>query len=192
MPKQIIDRTRADRPLSFFGNGIVGHIAFADPFCEAMRAEVASVVKSQFDTDYPKKRLFLDETLIVMEGPQFSTRAESHLYRSWGAGAIGMTALPEAKIAREAEMCYTMIGLITDYDCWREDEEGVDVSMVTEYMKENNKTVNTILPEVIAKLSADRKCGCAKAAQFAVMTAPEAMDRNAMKKLELLYGKYWK
>ncbi|OHD57095.1 MAG: methylthioadenosine phosphorylase [Spirochaetes bacterium GWF1_51_8] len=191
LPRQIVDRTK-NRPSTFFGGGIVGHIAFADPFCEETRAQAARIIGDYFRAKSPDKKLFTDETLVVMEGPQFSTRAESRLYKSWGAGIIGMTALPEAKLAREAEMCYITIAMATDYDSWREDTEEVGVGMVLGHMKENNKTINSVLPLVLQGLGEERACGCTNAARFAVMTDMSTVSPDAKKKLELLYGKYWK
>ena len=127
-----------------------------------------------------------------MEGPQFSTRAESNLYRSWGAGIIGMTAIPEAKLAREAELCYAMIALPTDYDCWHIEEESVGISMILENMKENNKTINDLLPLVLEKIALDRKCTCSNAAEYAVMTNPSMIPVETKRELELFYGKYYK
>ena len=190
LPSQIIDRTKS-RPCTFFSDGIVGHIGFADPFCEDTRARTAAIIEKYLSAEQPAKRLFSSETLIVMEGPQFSTRAESHLYRSWGAGIIGMTALPEAKLAREAEMCYVTLAMSTDYDCWRGNAEDVGVGMVVENMKENNRTVNTLLPLIIDGLSGERTCGCGDAAKYAVMTDLKAISPEVKKRLAPLYGKYW-
>lgn len=191
LPSQIIDRTKG-RDSTFFGGGIVGHVAFADPFCEKMRGEVGVIIRDYLKAHQPDKRLHSDEIYVCMEGPQFSTRAESNLHRSWGAGVIGMTAVPEAKLAREAEMCYVTIALSTDYDCWKEEEDAVDVSMVVQYMKENNKTINALLPLIIQNIDLEHDCECQHAAEFAVMTAPEYRDEDAMDKLDLLYGKYWR
>jgi 5'-methylthioadenosine phosphorylase len=191
LPAQIIDRTKS-RPQTFFGDGIVGHISFADPFCDKLRSDIAGFTKKFLEKNNPGKRLFTDETYICMEGPQFSTRAESKLYRSWGAGVIGMTALPEAKLAREAEIAYAIIAMSTDYDCWREHEQAVDGAMVQEYMKENNKTINDLLPYILENLSTDDECDCHSAAKFAVFTNPAVFPSSAKKKLELFYGKYWK
>lgn len=190
LPNQIIDRTK-NRTTSFFENGIVGHISFADPFCEVTRAQVAGIINDYFKANFPEKRLFTEETYVCMEGPQFSTRAESNLYRSWGAGVIGMTAIPEAKLAREAEMSYVTIAMATDYDCWKEEEEEVGVSMVLQHMQENNRTINGLLPLIIEQLDTEN-CPHENAAEFAVMTAREHISAPAMKKLKPLYGKYWK
>lgn len=123
-----------------------------------------------------------------MEGPQFSTKAESELHRSWGAGLIGMTAIPEAKLAREAEMCYTMIAFPTDYDCWKEEEAAVDVPMFLQYAKENNKTVNILLPKILGDISYDKDCSCYTSAQNAFLTNLDFVPIETKRKLELLYG----
>ncbi len=190
LPSQIIDRTKA-RPSSFFGNGAAGHVPFADPFCEEMRDEAKGIIEKWIKDTDSKKRLFTEEIYVCMEGPQFSTRAESNLHRSWGAGVIGMTAIPEAKLAREAEMCYITLAMPTDYDCWKEDEAGVDVSMVLGYMKENNKTANELIPLLIKNLSQEGGCTCESAARWALMTPKDLIPAQTRQKLELLYKKYW-
>lgn len=190
LPNQLIDRTQA-RPSTFYGKGIVGHVSMADPFCEEMRSQVAAIVSDTLAKVKSPKKLIGDETYVCIEGPQFSTRAESNLYRSWGAGIVGMTAIPEAKLAREAEICYVTLAMVTDYDCWKESEEAVGVSMVVQYMEENNKTVHAVLPEILKKLPFDRKCACTNAAETAVMTAFLSMPAEMKKRLELFYGKYW-
>lgn len=189
MPDQIIDRTKF-RACSFFGDGIVGHIGFADPFCEDLRTHVSTLIEHYFKEHYSNKRLHNRETLVCIEGPQFSTRAESNLYRSWGAGIIGMTTIPEAKLAREAEICYALIAMTTDYDCWKMDVKDVDVNMVLEYMKENNRVINEVLPIVLQNIPLERRCACQSAAQDAIITTK--LSEQAKKKLTPLYGKYWK
>lgn len=190
LPSQIIDKTKS-RPLSYYGEGLVGHIAFAEPFCNRLRAELRTHTEIYLKEKSPGKRLFCDETYVCMEGPQFSTKAESELHRSWGAGVVGMTAIPEAKLAREAELCYASIAMPTDYDCWRENEAAVDGSMVLQYMKENNKTVNDLLPFLLEKITPDCDCGCHHAAQFAIFTDKSRIPAKTKKKLSLLFGKYW-
>jgi 5'-methylthioadenosine phosphorylase len=189
LPSQIIDRTKG-RPSTYFGNGIVGHVSFADPFCEDLRAEISGYIAEYLASNHPGKRLFTDETYVCMEGPQFSTRAESELHRSWGAGVIGMTAVPESKLAREAEICYAMIALPTDYDCWREGEAAVDVSQIVANMEENNRTVNLLLPYILERLSGKCSRGCSEAAKFAVMTRPDVIPAETKDRLSLFYGKY--
>jgi 5'-methylthioadenosine phosphorylase len=181
---QLIDRTRS-RPGSFFGQGVAGHVAFADPYCARMRDAFAGVLDKNLDRWHP------DGTLVVMEGPAFSTRAESHLYRSWGAHLIGMTALPEAKLAREAEICLTLIAMVTDYDCWKVDEEEVTVQMVVETMEANSRAARTMLPDLVRACSPTPDCACHHAAEHAVMTAPALIPQQTRERLELLYGKYW-
>ncbi len=191
LPSQLIDRTKG-RPLSYFGQGVVGHISFADPFCGRLRAGIKAVIENYIKDNNSGKRLFTEETYICMEGPQFSTRAESNLYRSWEAGVIGMTALPETKLAREAEICYAAIALPTDYDCWREGEEAVDVSIILENMKENNNTVNQLIPLVIENITTDDGCSCGSAVKYAIMTKKELIPYEIRRDLDLFYGKYWK
>ena len=193
IPAQIIDKTKT-RPQSFFGEGAVGHIAFSEPFCGRLRSEIRSVTEAYIKEKSPNKRLFCDETYICMEGPQFSTRAESLLHKSWGAGVIGMTAIPEAKLAREAEICYASVAMPTDYDSWRENEAAVDGSMVQGYMKENNKMINELLPLILEKITpdCDCDCDCHHAAEFATFTDKKRIPEKLKKKLDLLFGKYWK
>jgi len=190
LPSQIIDRTKG-RDLSFFGKGLVGHVSFAEPFCPELRKDLLRIITADFKDNAPDKKIFDNETYVCMEGPQFSTRAESCLHKSWGAGVIGMTAIPEAKLAREAEICYATLALPTDYDSWRENEAGVDVSMVLEYMKENNATVRRLLPKIIAGIRLDFQCGCDHAAEFALMTDPSLIPDETKENLLLFYSKYW-
>ena len=139
LPDQLIDRTTR-RPNSFFGDGVVGHVSFAEPFCPGMRERIAVVLQRT-------GHAFRDRaTLVCMEGPAFSSRAESLLHRSWGAHLIGMTALPEAKLAREAEMCYATVAMVTDWDCWRGEEEGVTLEMVLDTMRRNVADIKRALP----------------------------------------------
>jgi len=184
-PDQIIDRTRS-RDNSFFGEGVVGHVTFADPFCNCFRKAINEAARASDAT------LHEGGIYVCMEGPLFSTRAESNLHRSWGASIIGMTALPEAKLAREAEICYATLALITDYDCWHEEEEDVSVEMVLETMNKNSILAKKVLKTVAENFDAiEEDCGCSEAAKYAVMTAPEAMDKHTVEKLSLFYGKYW-
>ncbi len=191
LPAQIIDKTMG-RPSTFFGNGAAGHVAFAEPFCEESREQAISIVSNWIKENKSTKRLFTEETYVCMEGPQFSTRAESALHRSWGVGVIGMTAVPEAKLAREAEMCYITLAMPTDYDCWKVEEEAVDVNMVLGYMKENNRTVNALLPILIRELDMERHCACQNAARGALMTPADRIPEVTRKNLEFIYSKYWK
>jgi len=185
IPEQIIDRTKS-RPISFFGEGVVGHITFAEPFCTELSNFLFQAVSS---CGYKAHR---HEIYICMEGPQFSTKAESNLYRSWGGGVIGMTALPEAKLAREAEICYTMLALPTDYDCWKEDVKAVSVENIVENLNANTRTAQEIIKKLVDILPPTRECKCGEAARYAILTDKKLIPQNTRKKIELFYGKYWK
>jgi 5'-methylthioadenosine phosphorylase len=182
---QLIDRTRS-RPNSFFGEGIVAHLPFADPYCPGMRSAVLGVLKSRTVPCHPRG------TLVCMEGPLFSTRAESNLYRGWGADLIGMTALPEAKLAREAEICCALIAMVTDYDCWHEAEEAVSVEKVLEVMGKNIHTVRELIPGIVAALNGRGDCGCRHAAEKTIVTAADKIPYQTRRALDLFYGKYWR
>lgn len=185
IPSQIIDRTYS-RNQSFFGNGIVGHITFAEPFCPSIQKGLINAIESK------GIKLHIDQTIICMEGPAFSTKAESMLYRQWDAGIIGMTVIPEAKLAREAEICYAMIAMVTDYDCWKENEESVSVEMVIKTMKNNQSNVNKILGDCIQAINKlDNTCQCNRAAENAIMTPKEYIPRQVKESLSIMYGKYW-
>jgi len=185
IPSQIIDRTKM-RPISFFGEGLVGHITFAEPFCPEFSDLLHKAVSSL------RYRVHRNEIYICMEGPQFSTRAESNLYRRWGGGVIGMTAIPEAKLAREAEICYTMLALPTDYDCWKEDEEAVSVENIVENLNANTKTAQQVIKKLVEILPPTRSCNCGDAAKYAILTDKKFIPKSTREKLELFYGKYWK
>ena len=186
VPDQLFDRTKGNRPATFFGDGIAGHVMFADPFCDELRKVIVAASQNRNATVHE------GGTYICMEGPQFSTRAESHFYReAAGATVIGMTALPEAKLAREAEMCYGMLAMGTDYDCWHESEEDVSVEAVLQVLKENATLANSIVQEVSHLLPQESDCNCLNAAQFAIITAPEAISKAAKQRLKVLYGHYF-
>ncbi len=184
IPSQIIDRTKS-RQNSYFGEGVVGHVSFADPFCLQLSGILYSTVQ---ELGY---RVHRDETYICMEGPLFSTRAESNLYRSWGGGIIGMTALPEAKLAREAEMCYAVMAMSTDYDCWKEDEEDVTIEIVVENLQANSQAAQNIIKALIERIPAERSCTCLEAAKYAIITDKSLIPDKTRKKLSLFYEKYW-
>src|SRR5262245_28748237 len=181
---QFIDRTKA-RQASFFGEGVAGHVGFADPVCTNLAAHVYAAAKQA------GARVHQGGTYVVIDGPMFSTRAESNLYRSWGVRVIGMTNLPEAKLAREAEICYSTIALSTDYDCWHETEEDVTVEAVLAIIRQNVDLAKKIVKGAIERIPADRRCGCVNAAQHAVMTAPDAIPVAARERLNVILGKYW-
>jgi 5'-methylthioadenosine phosphorylase len=181
---QLIDRTKS-RSNSYFGDGIAGHVGFAEPFCGGMRDKLIQVLKKH---NHP----FHDRgTLITMEGPLFSTRGESLLYRQWNADLIGMTALPEAKLAREAEMCYAVIAMVTDYDCWHESEEAVSVEMVLAIMKKNVAAIKTMMTHIVGSLCTRRTCSCHTAAAYAIMTEKTLVPYEVRRRLALFYNKYW-
>ncbi|MDP6453591.1 MAG: S-methyl-5'-thioadenosine phosphorylase [SAR202 cluster bacterium] len=183
IPDQIIDRTR-HRPDTFFGNGIVAHVGFADPFCDELR-NIALESATHEDVDSHD-----GGTYVVMEGPQFSTRAESALYRSWGANVIGMTALPEAKLAREAELCYTTLAFVTDYDVWHDTEEEVTVELVIQNLTHNVATAQGIIKGMLPAIPNDRTCGCQSALENAVITSRDSITEDARNRLGVLVNKY--
>lgn len=184
IPDQLFDRTK-DRPSSFFGTGLVVHVGFAKPYCPELSRVVYEGARS---LGFPSH---LGGTYVCIEGPQFSTKAESQVYRSLGFAIIGMTNLPESKLAREAEMCYATIGLVTDYDVWKEGEE-VNVESVVANLKANAEAVQKLLKEVIPQVDRVRHCECARALQYAIMTPPAGRDPRVVSKLHLLIGKYVK
>ncbi|MGB4268921.1 MAG: S-methyl-5'-thioadenosine phosphorylase [Spirochaetota bacterium] len=184
IPNQIIDRTKS-RVSTFFGDGIAAHIAFADPFCSRLH-ELILVAAQKLNIP-----MHTNETLICMEGPAFSTRAESHLYRSWQAGVINMSTLPEAKLAREAEMCYAVICMSTDYDCWKEDEEHVTVEMVVNNLNKNAANAKALIKELVPMLTKERDCGCKEAIKYAVITDPKKQSAKQKKKLKTILPKYF-
>ena len=183
IPDQLIDRTRS-RVNSFFGEGIVAHIAFAEPFCPVLSQVLYQSARDAGASVHPKG------TFVVMEGPAFSTRAESQLYRSWGADIIGMTALPEAKLAREAEICYSVIGCVTDYDSWWEPGQPVTVDIILETLHKNVDTAKKIIKLAVGRIPDKRDCGCATTLETAIVTAPEMIPDEQRRKLNLLIGKY--
>ena len=183
IPDQLIDRTRS-RADSFFGEGIVAHIPFAEPFCPDLSKILYEVAKETGASVHPRG------TYVVMEGPAFSTRAESRLHRSWGADVIGMTALPEAKLAREAEICYAIIACSTDYDSWHEKKEPVSVDVILNIQRQNIDMTKKIIKLAVNRIPKRRDCGCATALKTAIVTDPELIPSEQKKKLDLLIGKY--
>jgi len=183
IPSQLIDRTRL-RESTFFDTDVVVHVAMADPFC-ADASQVVHQAAQRLDVN-----VHLGGTMVVMEGPAFSTRAESFMYRSWGADIIGMTALPEAKLAREAEMCYTTMAWITDYDCWRQTSESVTVEMVIANLLKNVATSIALLKGVIPALSGERDCPCESALRDAIITQKDQIPQELKKKLAPVTGRY--
>ncbi len=185
VPDQLFDRTKDTRPSTFFGEGIVGHVSMADPFCDELRQLALAAARTCGATVHD------GGTYVCMEGPQFSTRAESHLYRDTvKATVIDMTAIPEAKLAREAELCYALLAMGTDYDCWHEEEEDVTVEAVLTTLKNNAELANAIVRETATLLPAKSDCECLSAARHAIITAPEAISDEARERLDVLYGDY--
>src|SRR3954463_4550983 len=178
IPDQFIDRTRG-RVSTFFGRGLVAHVGFAHPFCKILSG-IAHDSGRAAGASLPKGR-----TYVCMEGPQFSTLAESNLYRSWGADIIGMTNLQEAKLSREAEICYTTIALVTDYDCWHPDHDSVTVDMIIANLTQNAKTAQQIIATAVDRLPYERSCECASALKFALITRPEAIPAKTRTDLAL-------
>ncbi len=183
IPDQLIDRTRG-RTSTFFGEGIVAHVPFGEPFCPSLSQLVYQAAKDAGATAHR------GGTYVVMEGPAFSTKAESLLYRSWGADVIGMTALPEAKLAREAEICYAIIACVTDYDCWRRGHDAVTAEMIISRLRQNIEAAKRIIKLVVPKVPRKRDCDCATALSTALVTAPDVMPEAQKKKLDLLIGRY--
>jgi 5'-methylthioadenosine phosphorylase len=184
IPDQFIDRTFA-RSATFFGDGIVGHVGFGDPVCPLV---VDTFVKACEEVGVVGKK---GGTYICMEGPQFSTRAESNLYRSWGADVIGMTNLQEAKLAREAEISYATLAMVTDYDCWREGHDDVTVDQVIAVMHQNSENAQKVVKAAIRLLPTDLSASPAQtAAKFAIMTDRSVIPETTKAKLKVLFGKY--
>lgn len=187
VPDQIFDRTKGTRPSTFFGDGVVGHVSFADPFCEELRHQIVSAAQVS------GAKVHEGGTYVCMEGPAFSTRAESEFYRkTLNPSVIGMTALPEAKLAREAELCYGMLALATDYDCWHATEEDVTVEAVMAVLRQNTDLAHQIVIQLSRSLPRLTKCQELRAAQNAIMTDRKLIPEATKKRLELLYGAYLK
>ena len=183
IPDQFFDRTKG-RPSSFFGRGLVGHVGFAHPFCKILSGIAFDSGKRAGATVHK------GGAYVCMEGPQFSTLAESKLYRSWGMDIIGMTNLQEAKLAREAEICYTTIALVTDYDCWHPDHDSVTVEMVMSTLAKNAATAQQIIAGAVERLPYERTCECASALKYALVTRPEMVPDQVKKDLAPIIGRY--
>jgi len=183
IPDQFIDRTKG-RISTFFGRGLAAHVGFAHPFCTLLSRLVSASGRASEAT------VHVGGTYVCMEGPQFSTLAESKLYRSWGADIIGMTNLQEAKLAREAEICYSTIALVTDYDCWHPDHDHVTVEMVIANLMQNAKTAQHIIANAVEGLPYERTCECASALKYALITRPDAIPPQVRQDLAPLIGKY--
>jgi len=183
LPDQMIDRTTR-RVSTFFGDGFVAHVSMAHPICPSLRGALLDASEKQ------GARVHDGGTYICIEGPQFSSLGESLLYRSWGVDVIGMTNATEAKLAREAELCYATMNLLTDYDCWNEDEQAVSVEAVLGVLHENAEAANRILAAAVLRVDAARTCSCRDALRFAFITRAEAVPAATKERLALLVGKY--
>ena len=185
IPNQYIDRT-VGRPNTFFDDGVVCHIGFADPVCPHLSQILVKAGKEVGAT------IHKEGTYLCIEGPQFSTRAESKLYRTWGVDVIGMTNLPEAKLAREAEICYATIAFVTDYDCWHQEEEDVSVGDILRILAQSTKIAKSAIRTAVKHLPDKRECTCATALKYALITNKKLIPEKTKKNLELIIGKYLK
>lgn len=184
IPNQFIDRTNGTRINTFFGDGIVAHVQFADPVCaELSKTLYAAAIRAG-------ATVHCGGTYICMEGPAFSTRAESDMYRTFDVSVIGMTNIPEAKLAREAEICYGVIALATDYDCWHDSHEDVSVDAILAIIRQNVTMAKTIIKNAVGHIGAERKCSCASALQYAIITDKTVIPEKTMNNLDIIIGKY--
>ena len=183
IPDQFIDRTQG-RTGTFFGDGIVGHVSLADPVCSALADTLYKAANSAGATVHK------GGTYVCIEGPQFSTRAESLTYRQWDVSIIGMTNLQEAKLAREAEICYSTLALSTDYDCWHEGEEDVTAEIVLQNIMKNVDTAKAIIKHAIPMIESERDCGCANASRNAIITHKDNIPNETKERLSVIFGKY--
>ncbi len=183
IPDNIFDYTK-DRARSFFGEGLVAHVSVADPFCNDLSNQLEKAVR---DTGAAIHR---GGSFITIEGPRFSTKAESHTYRTWGMSIIGMTASPEAFLAREAEICYATMAHVTDYDVWHESELPVTVEMVIQTLNKNTEIAQEAIRNLVSRLSKERACNCGQALATALITNPKVIPAETRKKLDLLVNKY--
>lgn len=183
IPDQFIDRT-TQRPSTFFGRGVVAHVSLADPFCRDLATILADAAGAE------GAKVHVGGTYLCMEGPQFSTRAESHLYRSWGAHVIGMTNLQEAKLAREAEICFGTLALATDYDCWNESAGDVEIDHVLAVLQQNVRLAQKTIRAAVTLLAEQRACACASALKDAIITDRARIPKKVRAELEPIIGKY--
>jgi 5'-methylthioadenosine phosphorylase len=185
LPSQFFDRTK-DRPSTFFGNGLVAHISFGDPVCTGITEVLALACRSQ------GLNCHQGGIYVCMEGPAFSTKAESHTYRSWGMDVIGMTNLQEAKLAREAEICYATMAMVTDYDCWHPEHDAVTVNQIIDYLNRNSEHAQSVIRQAVHEMPRERACKCGSALSHALITDPKKIPAVTKKRLALLVGKYLK
>ena len=183
VPDQFIDRT-TQRPSTFFGRGVVAHVSLANPFCNELSNVLVAAARQE------GAEVHAGGTYLCMEGPQFSTRAESHLYRAWGAHVIGMTNLQEAKLAREAEICFGTLALATDYDCWNDQAGDVEIEHVLTVLKQNVALAQRTIARAAAELSKPRSCGCVSALKYAIITERARIPKKIRAELQPIIGKY--
>lgn len=183
IPDQFFDRTQGKRASTFFGNGIVGHVQFADPVCRDLSAVLAAAARKA------GAEVHEGGTYICIEGPNFSTRAESNIYRSWGVDVIGMTNIPEARLAREAEICYATVALATDYDCWHDGHDDVSIDAILDIIRQNVAMARGIIKAAAQTLKTPPSCGCGDALRYAVITDPARIPEQTRAGLELLIGR---
>jgi 5'-methylthioadenosine phosphorylase len=183
VPDQLIDGTKG-RASTFFTDGIVGHVSLAEPFCPVL-SQLSFEASTKVGAEVHK-----GGTYLVVEGPQFSTKAEAKLYRSWGADVIGMTALPEAKLAREAEICYSTLAVVTDYDCWHTSYESVTADMILTNLRKGVQTVKKILKSLLPSIPQKRDCSCADALKYAIATEMKYIPKEKREQLGLFIGRY--
>lgn len=186
VPLQLVDRTNQARKHTFFDEGITVHIGFAHPFCSELASIVVSAAKENNSTVHH------GGTYLNMEGPQFSTLAESNLYRNWGMDIIGMTNMAEARLAREAEICYVTLAAVTDYDCWHESHESVTVDVIIKNLTKNVANAKNILKMAISNVDSKKTCSCKNALKHAIVTSSDAISKKTKEKLDILIGKYVK
>lgn len=185
VPDQFVDRTR-QRHSTFFGRGLVAHVAFAHPFCANLSKLMVGACEEAGATHH------VGGSYVCIEGPMFSTRAESELYRSWGMDIVGMTNLQEAKLAREAEICYATLAMITDYDCWHPEHDSVTAEQIIGNLGQNADTAKAVLRAAVRKLPIDRDCECESALKHALVTAPDLVPEKVKRELEPIVGRYMK
>ena len=183
IPDQFVDRT-TQRKATFFGRGLVAHVAFAHPFCSHVSRVMAEACVEAGITHH------VGGSYVCIEGPQFSTRAESELYRSWGMDLVGMTNLQEARLAREAEICYTTLAMVTDYDCWHPEHDSVTVEQILANLSSNAANAQAVLRAAVRRLPTPRDCECASALKFALVTRPELVPEHVKRELAPIVGKY--
>ncbi len=184
LPDQFVDRTNSAREMTFFKGGIVAHVGFAEPVCSDLQHAIYETAKNLH------LNIHFGGTYINMEGPHFSTKAESNLYRSWGMDIIGMTNMAEAKLAREAEICFATLAAVTDYDCWYESEEAVTVDMIINNLLKNADNAKLLIKESICKIARERTCSCKDALKYAIVTQKDAIPLKIKKNLAPIIGKY--